>query len=70
MQRYQRLSSSAYQGLKKGRVVGGIREIHSANNSLQKANEAMQMNDITQNQVDERFPARAGNIRDPLKGGI
>lgn len=43
-----RLSSSAYCDLKRGVYV--TRDIHYANNSLQKAGETMQMNEITQNQ--------------------
>lgn len=35
---------------KKGRGVDGTRERHYATNSLQKEGEAMQMNEITQNQ--------------------
>lgn len=35
---------------KKGRGVDGTREIDYANNSLQKAGEAIQMKEITQNQ--------------------
>lgn len=43
-----RLSSSAYFDFKRG--VDVTREIHYANNSLQKAGEKMQMNETTQNQ--------------------
>lgn len=43
-----RLSNSAYCDLK--RRVDVTRDIHNANNSLQKAGETMQINEITQNQ--------------------
>lgn len=50
VQRCQRLSHSAYCGLKKKKRGWWKKRDTYANNLLQKAGEATQMNDITQNQ--------------------